>query len=77
MASAPLTLTAAAAVLLGGPPLGLSVPAAVLLAAAACGVLHAAWLVRLAVGEHRPAPAPLREVGDAAVGGGGGRRLAV
>ncbi|WP_344619627.1 hypothetical protein, partial [Dactylosporangium salmoneum] len=68
MASAPLTLTAAAAVLLGGPPLGLSVPAAVLLAAAACGVLHAAWLVRLAMGERRPAPAPLLCLAGAVAG---------
>ncbi|GAA3456432.1 putative bifunctional diguanylate cyclase/phosphodiesterase [Dactylosporangium matsuzakiense] len=50
MASAPLTLAAAAAVLLGGPLLGLSVPAAVLLAAAASGLLHAVWLFRLALG---------------------------
>ncbi|MGI5243615.1 putative bifunctional diguanylate cyclase/phosphodiesterase [Dactylosporangium sp. CA-139066] len=50
MASAPLTLTVAAAVLLGGPPLGLAGPTAVLLAAAAPGMLHAVWLGRLAVG---------------------------
>ncbi|MEU7869374.1 GGDEF domain-containing protein [Dactylosporangium sp. NPDC049140] len=53
MASAPLTLTAAAAVLLGGPPLGLAVPAAVLVAAAAAGLLHAGWLTGLAAGAHR------------------------
>ncbi|WP_433218505.1 putative bifunctional diguanylate cyclase/phosphodiesterase [Dactylosporangium sp. CS-047395] len=47
-ASAPLTLTAAAAVLLGGPPLGLAVPAAVLVAAAASGLLHAVWLFKVA-----------------------------
>ncbi|MFI5909446.1 putative bifunctional diguanylate cyclase/phosphodiesterase [Dactylosporangium sp. NPDC051541] len=55
MASAPLTLAAAAAVLVGGPFFGLSVPAAVLLAAAASGLLHAAWLLRLSVqGFSRP-----------------------
>jgi diguanylate cyclase (GGDEF)-like protein/PAS domain S-box-containing protein len=48
MASAPLTLAVAAAVLVGGPPLGLPAHLAVLVAAAAAATLHAAWLLRLA-----------------------------
>ncbi len=54
MASAPLTLTVAAAVLLGGPPFGLPPHVAVLVAAAAAAALHAAWLVRLARGHEHP-----------------------
>jgi len=49
MASAPLTLTAAAGILLGGPLTGLAASTAVLLAAVASGVLHAFWLLRLTV----------------------------
>ncbi|MEV4133317.1 EAL domain-containing protein [Dactylosporangium sp. NPDC049742] len=56
MASAPLTLTVAAAVLVGGPPLGLPAGVAVLVAAAAAVTLHAAWLLRLAVGAGRQHP---------------------
>ncbi|MEV4516520.1 hypothetical protein AB0K00_47175, partial [Dactylosporangium sp. NPDC049525] len=50
MASAPLTLAVAAAVLVGGPPLGLPANLAVLVAAAAAAALHATWLLRLATG---------------------------
>ncbi|GAA3204369.1 putative bifunctional diguanylate cyclase/phosphodiesterase [Dactylosporangium siamense] len=49
MASAPLTLAVAAAVLVGGPPLGLPANLAVLVAAAAATTLHAAWLLRAAL----------------------------
>ncbi|MFF5231316.1 putative bifunctional diguanylate cyclase/phosphodiesterase [Dactylosporangium sp. NPDC000521] len=56
MASAPLTLTVAAAVLVGGPPLGLPAGVAVLVAAAAAATLHAAWLLRLAAGAGRRHP---------------------
>jgi diguanylate cyclase (GGDEF)-like protein len=53
MASAPFMLAGAAAVLLGGPPLGLAASVAVPLAAAGSALLHAAWLARLAAGLHR------------------------
>ncbi|GGM09059.1 putative bifunctional diguanylate cyclase/phosphodiesterase [Dactylosporangium sucinum] len=69
-ASAPVTLAAAAVVLLGGPLAGLDAATAVVLGAAVAAALHGCWLFRLAV-EARRGGRPARVTGGIVALGAG------